>query len=197
MSGDNPNIPNNGGDGNFDYFNQVACFLEDTKILCLKNDKEVYRPIQYLRPGDLVKTTYDGYVPINKIGTCTINNPGDDERIKDRLYKCSPDKYPDLMEDLYITGCHSILVWDLTDEQREKTEEMLGRIFVTDRRYRLMACVDDNAVPFKRNNIFNIYHIALEHENYYMNYGVYANGLLVETCSNRYITEHANMKFLT
>jgi hypothetical protein len=30
-----------------------------------------------------------------------------------------------------------------------------------------------------------------------MNYGVYANGgLLVETCSIRYLTQHANLKVL-
>ena len=30
-----------------------------------------------------------------------------------------------------------------------------------------------------------IYHIALEHKDNCMNYGIYANGLLVETCSNK------------
>jgi hypothetical protein len=38
-----------------------------------------------------------------------------------------------------------------------------------------------------------IYHIALENEDYYMNYGIYANGLLVETCSKRYLSELSDM----
>jgi hypothetical protein len=29
-----------------------------------------------------------------------------------------------------------------------------------------------------------------------MNYGVYANGLLVESCSKRYLTELSNMRIL-
>jgi hypothetical protein len=38
--------------------------------------------------------------------------------------------------------------------------------------------------------------LALENNNYYMNYGVYANGLLVETCSKRYIKELSNMTII-
>ena len=29
-----------------------------------------------------------------------------------------------------------------------------------------------------------------------MNYGIYANGLLVETCSKRYLKELSNMNFI-
>jgi hypothetical protein len=43
---------------------------------------------------------------------------------------------------------------------------------------------------------YTIYHFALENDNYYMNYGVYANGLLVETCSKRYLTELSNMELI-
>jgi len=41
-----------------------------------------------------------------------------------------------------------------------------------------------------------IYHFALENENVYANYGVLANGLLVETCSIRYLKELSNMDLL-
>ena len=41
-----------------------------------------------------------------------------------------------------------------------------------------------------------IYHIALENDNYYMNYGIYANGLLVETCSKRYLKEFSGMTLI-
>ena len=44
--------------------------------------------------------------------------------------------------------------------------------------------------------IFNIYHFALENDIYTYNYGVYANGLLVESCSKRYLAEIANMTML-
>jgi hypothetical protein len=173
-----------------------ACFLEGTKILCFENNKEVYRPIESLRKGDLVKTIYNGYLPIHKIATSPIYNPNNDDRISDRLYKCSKENYPALFEDLYITGCHSILVPRLTYEQGLITMASLGKLYVTDNHCRLMAWVDEKCEPYTRGGIYNIYHIALENKDYYMNYGIYANGLLVETCSKRFLTEMSNMRIL-
>jgi hypothetical protein len=43
---------------------------------------------------------------------------------------------------------------------------------------------------------YTIYHLALEHVDYYMNYGIYANGLLVESCSKRYLKELSNMTLI-
>ena len=172
------------------------CFLEGTKILCFENNKEVYRPVESLRKGDLVKTIYNGYLPIHKIGTSPMYNPSTDDRISDRLYKCSKENYPALFEDLYITGCHSILVPSLTYLQGLITKASLGKLYVTDKHCRLMAWVDEKAQPYTREGIYNIYHIALENSDYYMNYGIYANGLLVESCSKRYLTEMSNMRLL-
>jgi len=183
------------------YFGQprperFPCFMKGTQILCLRAEEEVYRPVQDLRKGDLVKTYRNGYLPIHMIGTSRLSNPGDEERTTNRLYKCSKELYPSLFEDLYITGCHSILVPALTNDQWENTKEMLGNVYITDNHFRLMACVDEKAQPFKRNAMIDIYHIALENDDYYMNYGVYANGLLVESCSKRYLTELSNMRII-
>ncbi len=172
------------------------CFMKGTQILCLRAEEEVYRPVQDLRKGDLVKTYRNGYLPIHMIGTSSLSNPGDDLRIPNRLYKCSKELYPDLFEDLYITGCHSILVPALTNDQWENTKAMLGNVYITDNHFRLMACVDEKAQPFQRDAMIDIYHIALENDDYFMNYGVYANGLLVETCSKRYLTELSNMRII-
>jgi hypothetical protein len=172
------------------------CFLEGTKILCFESNKEVYRPIESLRKGDLVKTTYNGYMPIYMIGTTSLYNPGNDYRVANRLYKCSREKYPALFEDLYITGCHSILVPSMTDDEWENTKAVNGTIYVTDNHFRLLACADEKAEPFNKEGVVNIYHIALENKDYYMNYGIYANGLLVESCSKRYLTELSNMRIL-
>lgn len=45
-------------------------------------------------------------------------------------------------------------------------------------------------------HIRTIYHLALENESYYNNYGIYANGLLVESCSQRYLKELSNMELI-
>ena len=42
-------------------------------------------------------------------------------------------------------------------------------------------CADEKAEPYKDNSLCNIYHIAIG-EDKNRNYGVFANGLLVETC---------------
>jgi surface protein len=175
---------------------RFPCFMKGSLILCLRGEEEMYRPIQDLRKGDLVKTYRNGYLPIHMIGTSRLSNPGDEVRSTSRLYKCSKELYPDLFEDLYITGCHSILVPNLTNDQWENTKAMLGNVYITDNHFRLMACVDEKAQPFKRDAMIDIYHIALENDDYYMNYGVYANGLLVETCSKRYLTELSNMRII-
>ena len=176
----------------------VICFKEDSKILCFKNNQEQYIPIQELRKGDLVKTLLHNYVPINMIGKKQVYHAATSERIKDQLYKCSHSQYPEVFEDLVITGCHSILVDDfISEEEKEKAIEInSGRLCVTDDKYRLPACVDERASVYETPGIYTIYHIALENDNYYMNYGVYANGLLVETCSKRYLKELSNMELI-
>jgi hypothetical protein len=172
---------------------QVVCFKEGSKILTNKG----YIPIENLRKGDLVKTLIHDYKAIDMIGKSEIYHPALQERIHDQLYKCSQSKYPEIFEPLIITGHHSILVNDfVSDEQREKTRKELGRIFITDDNYRLPACVDERASVYETPGNYTIYHLALENDNYYMNYGIYANGLLVETCSKRYLKELSNMTLI-
>ena len=84
----------------------VPCFKEGSKILTDKG----YIYIEQLRKGDLVKTLKNNYLPIVLIGKSVIYNPGDKERIKNRLYNLSTENYKELTEDLVLTGCHSILV---------------------------------------------------------------------------------------
>jgi hypothetical protein len=177
----------------------VTCFGENTKILCYNSEKseEEYVFIQYIRPGTLVKTAMNGYVRVDMIGKTTIHSYANDDRIKNRLYKCTKEKYPEIVgESLILTGWHSILVDYLNDEQREKTIQEIKRICVTDKKYRLFAFLDPRAEPYQIEGELPIYHIALENNDYYMNYGVYANGLLVESCSKRYLKELSGMTLI-
>ena len=173
-----------------------VCFKEGSKILCLINNKEIYVPIQDIRKGTLVKTRLNGYVPVDMIGKSKMYNPANSLRSKNRLYLCSPNKYPELTEDLIITGCHSILVDNITNEERQNTIELLNKIYITDKKYRLMACLDKRADTYNEEGLHTIWHLALEHTDYYMNYGIYANGLLVETCSKRMMKEFSGMQLV-
>jgi hypothetical protein len=170
----------------------VICFKEDSRILTNRG----YRKIQYLKRGDLIKTFNDGFKPIYKIGKKEIMHvPSLEKRTKDQLYKCSPTEYPELFEDLVLTGCHSILVDEFADdEEREQTRKINGGIYVTDKKYRLPVCVDHRASVYEKEGKYSVYHIALENDDYYMNYGIYANGLLVESTSKRFLDEYKVME---
>jgi hypothetical protein len=173
------------------------CFKEDTKMLVLKDSSEQFVPIQELRTGDLVKTLCNGFVPIHLIGKRNVVHTSSGPRDKEKLYKCTQENYPEVVEDLVITGCHSILVDEfVNDKQRDDTLGFLGKIYVTDSKYRLPACLDERSSIYEKDGTFTIYHIALDNESYYSNYGIFANGLLVESCSIRYLKELANMELI-
>jgi len=172
----------------------LPCFLEGTLVLCQVNGEESYLPIETLTPGTLVKTSSNGYKKLELIGKGTLLNPGNTDRTENRLYKCSTEQYASLISDVYLTGCHSILVSSLTDSQREQTITQLGKLFVTDGKYRLMACIDERAEPWASEGKYTIWNIALENENLTSNYGIYVNGgLLVESCSINFLKNKSNM----
>ena len=168
----------------------LACFKEDSLILTNKG----YVPIQDLRKGNLIKTINHDFLPIDAIGYREIHHYAIDERIKDQLYKCSKDEYPQLIEDLILTGCHSILVDEFSSpEERESVKKMNGNIYRTENAFRLPACLDNRASVYEIQGKYKVYHFALENDNNYSNYGIYANGLLVETSSKRCLKEKFNM----
>jgi len=184
-------------DGIYYLYPNIPCFLEGTTILCQINGIERYVPIESIQRGMFVKTSRDGYKMVQIIGKSKLKNPGNSERIKDRLYKCSTTRYPSLTSDLYITGCHSILEFPITEKQKEDSIKELGRLFVTDKKYRIMAFIDERTEPWNSEGVYNIYHFALENDDDGMNYGVYANGgLLVESCALRTLQKRSNMTLI-
>jgi hypothetical protein len=185
-------------DGVYYLYPGYPCFLKGSKILCEVDGKEEWRAVETLRKGDLVKTSLNGFKPVELIGYSKMKNPGTSDRVDERLYRLTPAAYPALTEDLFLTGFHSILVDELTDAQRTATQKSLGKIFVTDRKYRLMAWVDERAEPWASEGEYEVWHFALENADTFMNYGVYANGgLLVESCNIRFLRDKSNMTLLS
>lgn len=174
----------------------VICFREGSTILTHENGADVYKPVETLRPGALVKTLKHGYLPISVIGHSQIYNPANAQRSKNRLYKLAQAKYPELTSDLYVTGCHSILVDTLSATQEDEIREDYNTIFVTDKMYRLPAYLDERAEPFAEEGNFTIWHFALEGEDERKNHGVYANGLLVESSFRKHVESRAGMTLI-
>ena len=178
----------------FNVFPNMVCFKQDTKILSHRG----YITIQNLQKGDLIQTCKDGLKPINMIAKREIHHKASKERITDQLYKYSNKEYRELFEDLVITGCHSILIDNFKDKQQfEKVmNHHNGNYYMTDGKYRLPACLDEKSSVYEKEGKYTIYHIALENDNYLMNYGIFANGLLVESCSKRYLKELSGMTII-
>lgn len=104
---------------------QIPCFNENTKICSFINNKEEYTPIQHLKKGDLIKTLKNGYTKIEMIGKSDIYNPDNNIRCSNRLFKYSKNNNK-LLEDLYLTGGHSVLVDNLTEQEQILTNKYNG-----------------------------------------------------------------------
>ena len=115
------------------------------------------------------------------------------QQIVDQLYLCSKENYPGLTEDLIMTGAHSVLVTMLHKAKREKVEGILGKTYTIRGKYRLPVCLDERSKIYDKRGTFTIYHLALENESDLTMDGIYANGLLVESCSKQYLRELSNM----
>ena len=172
------------------------CFKTGSKILCLKDNREQYVPVEELRRGDLVKTLSGEYIKINLIGRSTINNPDNSDRGPNRLFILRQANYPELNEDLIITGCHSRLVDRLTEQQKKRHLQLMSNLYITTGKFRLMAFIDEKAEPYRDPGVHEIWHFALDNANEVCNYGVYANGLLVETASIKNMGKIAGINLL-
>ncbi len=164
----------------------TPCFNENTKILCLKGNNEEYVPVQHLKKGDLVKTYSNSpvYKKIVLIGKGKlVNNPDIWSKC---MYKMEKTDNNGLTEDLIITGGHSILVDELSETDKEK-EELLNRTDMVDDKLLVWAGLSEKFSNITDNNVYTYYHFVLEDEETEDNtlYGVWANGVLVETIKRK------------
>jgi len=166
-----------------------SCFNEGTKILCLnKNLEEEYIPIENLRKGDLVKSYKHGYRKIDLIGkNPMINNP---ERFNECMYKMEKTDDTGLIEDLIVTGGHSILVDDL-GVLKEENDKIFGSTPMIDDKYLLLSAVSKDFKKLENTNLYTYYHFILENNgNDDERFGVWANGILTETPSKNQFNNH-------
>jgi hypothetical protein len=179
-------------------FIPYPCFLQGSKILRMnpETDDEEYVPVESLRRGDLIKTANHGYKAVELIGSREIPNPLDIGKKSSQLYWFRKSKVAGLREDLCVTGDHCILHKSITAAKKDQIFEHMGDIYVTEDHYRVPAFLDDRAEHYTDSAPATIWHFALENPNIYHNYGVMANGLLVESSSLHYMYKHSNMRMI-
>lgn len=170
---------------NTNFTLQVQCYLKGTKILCQVNEEETWIKIEELKPGDLVKTYTHGFIKVFNLGKSLLQNSIDFN--PNKLFKISKEKCPELnlIDDLYVTGKHSRLVDNLTEEQKNKTLTMWKKLQKIDGKYLLMGFVDEDFSDVKDENIYELYQVVLEsnRDDPTQQYGIWANGLLSESMS--------------
>ena len=174
----------NGGGVYFSGFNVAAvCFGENTKIKCLVNNKAKFVSIKNIYVGDLVKTYKGGYKKVKYVGVGKIYNSL--EKTKNKMYKMDKSKNPKLIDDLYITGGHSILKHKLSKTQEEQMNNSgvkKNYLGVFDRK-KLLAFYSDKFEPISDGSTMDLYGLVLENDDIHSCEGIYANGLLVESTS--------------
>jgi hypothetical protein len=166
------------------YQSTNYCFNEGSQILYLnKKMKDKYIAIENLKKGDFVKTFKHGYRKISKIIKGSFkNNPNIWNMC---MYKMVKTESNGLLEDLIVTGGHSIMVDSITEEQQSKYDEMGLTDFskqTIDGKHLLLACVSDQFAPMPDNEVYTYYHLLLENNNdEEERFWIYANGILTET----------------
>ena len=163
------------------------CFNEGTKILCLFNNEDNYVPIENLRKGDIVKTYKYGYRRIDLIGkNYLLNNP---DNFTHCMYKMAKTNTNDLIEDLIVTGGHSILVDDL--ENNKLNEKLFnGQTLKIEDKYLLLAAASDKFEKIVGNDKYTYYHLVLENNgDDKERFGIWANGILTETPSKNFFVQ--------
>jgi hypothetical protein len=172
----------------------TVCFNEDTKILCLNYLlEEEYIPIQDLKNGDFVKTYLHGYRKVDLIHKGVLfNNPN---KWNQCMYKMEKTEENGLLEDLIVTGGHSILVDSISQEEQERLNKLGLSDFPVkykfDDKYLLLASASDHFVQLTDNKKYNYYHLTLENNgDGNQRFGIWANGILTETPSKNYLLTH-------
>lgn len=159
----------------------TTCYLSDTLILLATNK---YKKIQDLDTTDIVKTT-EGNIKIRAVQKIFNNMKNRNELQK--IYKLSKKYDENLIEDLYITGGHSILVDKLTLENEIGMKKYFGdKLPQIDGKYLLLACVDTRFEPVEFDEEITLYHILLENDDKDKQYAIYANGILSESISETF-----------
>lgn len=177
------------------------CFKEKTLILCLMNRKLRYLPIEYLNKFTYVYTKNNGFKRIKYLMKMKLLNST--IRTINKLYIMKKATDNKLIKDLYVTGSHAILKGNLSEVENNKMSRLLEKIKeykynrFLDGKEKVIACFDNNFEQHNEQGYFNIYHIVLENNgDVEKNYGIYANGLLVESTNENTMKKDIDIELI-
>jgi len=162
------------------YTASPLCYEKNTLILVIENDEEVYKKVSELKIGDLVKTYKNGNKKV-KLTRSFNYKPLNKENDLHYLYKMKD-------HDVIVTGGHSILVDELTEQEQLNNKFNFYNI-IEDKKL-LLACNSDKFEKIEDDLEYELWHFALENDDIHKHYGVYiTDGILSESCSEAVIVK--------
>jgi len=158
--------------------------MKGTKILCKIDEIEQYMNIEELKPKTLIKTYLHGYKELKILAYNKFKNTANPKAKKIyKLYKLSKEKNSKLIEDLYVSGQHSILVDKLDKQQIDMTKQQWKILQKIDDKFLLMAWVSNDFEEINDDNEYELFQIILLDDNEKKQFGIWENGILSESMS--------------
>jgi len=153
----------------------IICYEANTLILITENEEEVYKKVSELKVGDLVKTYKQGYKKI-KLFRSFKYNPFNISNDLNLLYKHKENG-------VIVTGGHSILVDELTEQEKLNNLKHYGFDQTIEDKKLLLACSSDKFEKIDYRNEYYLCHFSLESDDPKEHFGVYmTDGILSESC---------------
>ena len=158
------------------YTISPLCYEANTLILISENEEEVYKKVSELKVGDLVKTYKQGYKKIKLLESFKYK-PFNRNNDLNLLYKHKENG-------VVVTGGHSILVDELTEQEKLNNLKHYGFNQTIEDKKLLLACSSDKFEKIDDyREEYHLYHFSLESDNPKEHFGVYiTDGILSESC---------------
>ena len=159
----------------------LACVHESTDFLCYINNEERYINIKDIKPEFLVKTYNEGYVKVKHIFKQKCFNS--EKNTMKKFFVMDKSKNDLLTKDLIITGGHSVLLDNLTEEQYNTMKSSKTKYIKMHDKYKLLAFFNEDFVGKTDKSEETVYLLVLEADDDFKVYGVYVNGgMIIESC---------------
>ena len=85
-------------------------------------------------------------------------------------------------------------VQSLTDEEIKLSKNYRNELCKIDNYYLLLSCIDSGAEVYNDLENFTVYNISLESDNLDENFGIFSNGMLIESCGINYLKKYMQLK---
>jgi len=176
------------------FSSEPCCFSEGTNILGLTAQlKEEYRLVQDLMIGDFVKSYLQGYRKVSRVLKGSFVNNPKDNNAANCMYIMRKTQDNGLIEDLTLTRNHGVLVEKLTEDEEKKVDK--NNLPIIDGLLSIITAQSDTFEKVMDSNVYKYYHFSLDGDgDNDRRFGVYANGVLVETPSNNMMDGAMNIK---